>query len=218
MTMLLAFDTTAGACSAALWADGGAVAHRCEPMARGHAEALVPMIVAVLGEAGCAARDLDAIGVTVGPGAFTGLRIGLSAARGMALAVGVPALGVTSLEALAHGATPEERAGRTVLAAIDTKRGDLYVQAFDESLAPITGPSVASPEAALAAAGDSVLVVGDGVIGGCARGAADPWPDARVVAALAAGRLPDRGAGPPPPRALYLREPEARLPEPAPGS
>lgn len=214
--MLLAFDTTAGACSAALWADGAIVAHRCAPMERGHAEALVPMIVAVLADAAWSARDLDAVGVTVGPGAFTGMRIGLSAARGIALAAGIPALGVTSLEALAHGTTPDERAGRVVLAAIDTKRGDLYVQAFDDALAPLTGPAVATPEAALAAAGGRpVLVAGDGALAGADRAAAPPWPDARVVAALAAERMPAQGAAPPPsPRPLYLREPEARLPEP----
>jgi len=214
MTGLMAVDTAAGACSVALWRDGEVVAHRCEPMARGHAEAVVPMMQAALSEARWAVASLDAVGVTVGPGAFTGLRIGLSAARGVALAANIPAVGVGSLEALAHGTVAEERGGRVVAAVLDTKRGDLYAQLFEADLTPITGPSVATAEAVLARMeGREILSVGDGTVPGAVPSVAPPWPDARVVAALAARRLAEEPA-PEPPRPLYLREPEARLPEP----
>ncbi len=210
----MALDTTAGACSVALWRDGEVVAHRCEPMARGHAEALVPMMQAVLAETGWTVASLDAVGVTVGPGAFTGLRIGLSAARGVALAASIPAVGVGSLEALAHGTGAAERVGRVVAAVLDTKRGDLYAQLFESDLTPITRPSVATAEAVRARLADrDVLSVGDGAVPGAVPASAPPWPDAEAVAALAARRLAEDPT-PGPPRPLYLREPEARLPEP----
>ena len=95
-------DTSTVGCSAALWRDGGIVAAHAAEMARGQSVALVPMIQDVMLEAHQAFEELDAVAVTVGPGAFTGLRIGLAAARGMALALGVPCLGVTTLETVAH--------------------------------------------------------------------------------------------------------------------
>ena len=108
---LLALDTATAACSVALWRDGAVLARRFEAMLRGQSEALMPMVGAVLAEAGCGFKDLDAIAVTVGPGAFTGLRIGLAAARGMALAAELPLIGVTTLEAVVHG-VPPSRIGR----------------------------------------------------------------------------------------------------------
>ncbi|MCB2100253.1 MAG: tRNA (adenosine(37)-N6)-threonylcarbamoyltransferase complex dimerization subunit type 1 TsaB, partial [Rhodobacterales bacterium] len=107
---LLALDSATGACSAAVRAGGALVAHRFQAMARGQAEALMPMAAEVLAEAGLTATDLDGVAVTRGPGAFTGLRIGLSAARGLALAAGVPCLGVTTFQALAEAVPDAELA------------------------------------------------------------------------------------------------------------
>jgi tRNA threonylcarbamoyladenosine biosynthesis protein TsaB len=99
---VLAFDTSAGACSAAvLGGDGTVLARRCEALERGHAERLLPMLRDVLAEAGVEIADLALLAVTIGPGTFTGIRIGLAAARGLALASGLPLVGVTSLEAVA---------------------------------------------------------------------------------------------------------------------
>ncbi|HEX7968463.1 MAG TPA: tRNA (adenosine(37)-N6)-threonylcarbamoyltransferase complex dimerization subunit type 1 TsaB, partial [Stellaceae bacterium] len=92
---VLAFDSAGNGCSAAVLRDGQIAAHRFALMERGQAEALMPMIAAVLEEAAMPVEALDLIAVTVGPGAFTGLRIGLAAAQGLALASGVPALGIT---------------------------------------------------------------------------------------------------------------------------
>ncbi|MHA1569433.1 MAG: tRNA (adenosine(37)-N6)-threonylcarbamoyltransferase complex dimerization subunit type 1 TsaB, partial [Alphaproteobacteria bacterium] len=86
MVKLLALDTATGACSVAIWHEGGVLRRRVAEMAHGHAEALMPMVREVMHAAGASFTDLDAFAVTVGPGAFTGLRIGLAAARGMALA------------------------------------------------------------------------------------------------------------------------------------
>ena len=100
---VLGFDTSAAHCAAALVSGDRIVAHVHEPMARGQAERLIPLLEAVLAEAGAGWGDLRAIGVGVGPGNFTGIRIGVAAARGLALGLGVPAEGVTAPEALALG-------------------------------------------------------------------------------------------------------------------
>jgi tRNA threonylcarbamoyladenosine biosynthesis protein TsaB len=104
---VLGLDSALTACSAALWQDGEILARRMEVMPRGQSEALMPMAVAVMGEADLAFEELDRLGVTVGPGSFTGLRIGLAAARGMAVALRLPLVGVTTLEAVAWGVPRE---------------------------------------------------------------------------------------------------------------
>lgn len=218
--MVLGLDSAAGACSAALWRDGAVVARRLETMARGHAETLMPMASAVMAEAGARFGALDAVGVTVGPGAFTGVRIGLAAARGLALAAGVPAVGVTTFEALAAAVPPGERAGRTIVVAIDTKRADVYLQLFDEALRPISEPAALAPAAVAARLpGGPLLTVGDGLYllaealaGRDGRAsAAPPYPDAGWVATLAARRL--HAGGPiDPPVPLYLRPADAVRP------
>jgi tRNA threonylcarbamoyladenosine biosynthesis protein TsaB len=184
---VLAFDTALAACSAAVWSDGAILAARLERLDRGHAEALMPMVEAVRTEAGLAYEDIDRLAVTVGPGTFTGLRIGLAAARGLALAIARPLVGVTTLEALAAGVSEDERQGRSVLAVIDARRGEVYAQTFDAGLAPLVPPSLSTVRVSEAA----------------------ETPDAPVVAALAAGRAVVSDEMPAP---LYLRAPDARLP------
>jgi len=223
---VLAFDTALGACSAALFEDGVIRARRFERRARGHAEALLPMVEAVRTEAGIAYSDLDLLAVTVGPGTFAGLRIGLAAARGLALAVGLPLMGLTTLEAIA-AAAGETAGADTLLAAIDARRAEIYAQAFAADLSPLAPPGVLTPAAALA-----LLPRGRGlVVGSGARRIRDAVegtpaglvfrdepaePDAAVIASLAAERAARRGlppAGAEPPSPLYLRPPDARLPE-----
>ncbi len=148
---LLALDSSTASCSVALWDDqkGGddrkqenstpIVAHCCKPMERGQSEALIPMVEAVMGEAGWAFGDLDRLGVTVGPGSFTGVRIGLAAARGLALAGGgLPLVGVTSLEAIAlearaRGGDGDITPPHPLLVALSAGRSDLYVQMFSRN-------------------------------------------------------------------------------------
>jgi tRNA threonylcarbamoyladenosine biosynthesis protein TsaB len=123
---ILAFDCSGASCSAAVVIDGAVTASRFREMSRGQAEVLVPMIAEVMAEAGIDFAALDAIATTLGPGSFTGLRIGLATARGVALAADRPILAVTAFEAF-RAASP---AGPlTVL--IDSRRGPLFVQAFD---------------------------------------------------------------------------------------
>ena len=127
---ILAFDTSAAHCAAALLWDGGLVL-RDEPMEKGQAERLVPLLEEVLAEAGLVWGDLKAIAVGTGPGNFTGIRIAVAAARGLALALGVPAIGVARLEALAYGRP------RPLTVRIDAKRGQVYAQDFPNGLAEL---------------------------------------------------------------------------------
>ncbi|SOD99173.1 tRNA (adenosine(37)-N6)-threonylcarbamoyltransferase complex dimerization subunit type 1 TsaB [Caenispirillum bisanense] len=214
--LILALDTAMAACAVCVWRDGTVLAARRDAMSRGQAEALVPMVQAVMAEAGVAWGDLDRIAVTVGPGSFTGLRVGLSTARALGLAAGKPVVGVTTTEVLAAAVPPEVRAGRRVLAAVDSKRADLFLQWFDADLAPLGPPQSAEPEAVradLAAApavvtGDAADLLAPLPAGAEAVAAGAQTPEPAVLAALAA----DRPLPAAPPQPLYIRPPDAALP------
>jgi len=223
---LLVIDTATSACSAAVWSGDAVAASRFEPMATGHAEALIPMVSTVLAQAGLAVRDLDAIAVTVGPGSFTGLRVGLAAARGYALAEDLPVIGLTTLEVVAHGARallqPDDAA---LVAAVETKRRDVYIQLFSSALAPLSPAMAADPaEVAAQAPPGRLAVAGDAAdrtaaaLAGAGREvrclaapvAADAADAVRLAAArIARAGLPKRGEAPAP---LYIHPPRATLP------
>ena len=120
---LLAFDTSAAHCAAALLC-GDRVILRMEEMQKGQAERLMPLLEEVLAEAGIGWADLTALAVGTGPGNFTGVRIAVAAARGLALGLGIPAVGVTRLEAVAHGLP------RPISVIEDARREQIYVQSF----------------------------------------------------------------------------------------
>jgi tRNA threonylcarbamoyladenosine biosynthesis protein TsaB len=215
--LILGLDTALGSCSVALWQDGEVLARRARLMERGHAEALFPMLAEVLAEAGKAFTDLARVGVTLGPGSFTGIRIGLAAARGIALASGIPALGVTSLKAIARAATREAGA-RDIFVALDTGRPEIFLQVFGPDLSE-RSPIEAVPPADVPArvAAGRVLIAGNARdrldLGtgnsGIEFAAHAVLPDAADVAALVAG-LPDHGDAPLTP--LYIHPPYAKLP------
>lgn len=194
-------------------------------MSRGQSERLMPMVREVLSEAGADFPDLDLLAVTTGPGAFTGLRIGLAAARGMALAGDLACFGVTTLDAVAAGVSETERQKANVLVVLDSKRAEVYAQAFRSDLRPLSEAQALMPAdlAALMANGegdaDRVLVAGDGA-GQVIQALKDKGieavlstapgvPDAATVAAIAAERWSsDQPAEPL--RPLYLRPPDAK--------
>lgn len=120
---ILAFDTSAAHCAVALLLPDRMI-QRVEPMEKGQAERLIPLLEELLAEGGIAWTDLRALAVGTGPGNFTGVRISVAAARGLALGLGIPAVGVTRLEALAHGLP------RPLVVIEDAKRGQVYVQLF----------------------------------------------------------------------------------------
>jgi tRNA threonylcarbamoyladenosine biosynthesis protein TsaB len=224
MTFILALDSATAACSVALFGDENVVARRYRELARGHAEILMPMVRDVMDEAGVGFNAVDLIAVTVGPGSFTGLRIGLAAARGLALAAGKPLLGVTTLEAVATAVPAAERSGRTVMATLDSKRDDVFAQFFDADLAAVSAPIAASPEelasrvvgrsAAVTVVGDAatrVLPALDAAGLDATLSAAPKFPDAAAVAAIARRRW-QPGDRPEPPQPLYLHPPAVRRP------
>ena len=118
-------------------------------MARGHAEALMPLIARVMDAARCEFADLDRIAVTVGPGSFTGLRVGISAARGIALAAGKPAVGLSTLVRARRAARCGRRSDHAIIAAIDARNDHVYFQVFAPNGATIVSPRLDRVRAAV---------------------------------------------------------------------
>ena len=150
--LILAIDTALDACAAAVLdtSAGKLIAQETLSMKRGHAEALMPLIARVMTEAAIGFAALDRIAVTTGPGSFTGLRVGLSAARGIALAAGKPVVGVTTLTAYAAPvvSTNSEPA---VLAAIDARHDQVYFQVVSGDGGSLVPPRIAPIDEALGA-------------------------------------------------------------------
>lgn len=220
---LLAMDAAGASCSVALWAGGRVAARRFSAMARGQSERLVPMIAEVMADWGGGFGDLDALAVTTGPGGFTGVRIGLATARGLALARGLPLIGVSSFEVVAAAAGVEERAGRQVLAVLESKRSEIFAQLFGEALAERGGPlEIALADLAAALPAGPLVVAGDAAApavealqaagrADVALAAAAGPADAALLAERAALRDP-AAAGPVQP--VYLRPPDVTPPRP----
>ncbi|WP_119273061.1 tRNA (adenosine(37)-N6)-threonylcarbamoyltransferase complex dimerization subunit type 1 TsaB [Taklimakanibacter deserti] len=208
--MLLAFDTSMAACSAAVYdvAQGQVRASRFASMERGHADALAPMIKAVMDEAGLAFPDLERIGVTLGPGTFTGVRTGIAMARGLALALDRPVAGIDTLSAIAANAA----SGRSPLViAADARRDEVYFAIAGGPPSPLVLP--VSEAARRLPSGES-FVLGTGAealiaaapSGRLIRLKDGDLPDARNFAGLCARLTPLNT----PPEPLYLRPPDAR--------
>lgn len=200
--LVLGFDTSAAHCAAAMLSGGRVLAARHDAMKKGQAERLMPMLEDVLHEAGVRPRDLKAIAVGIGPGNFTGVRISVSAARGMALALKVPAIGVSLLEAAAHG-----RPGQ-VLACISAPRESAYVQVLGEERSDPMHISLAAIPKDLA--GPGTICVGSaatevaGILG--LKSETTCEAPAPAIARIAATRLAEPHA---PPSPLYLRPADA---------
>jgi tRNA threonylcarbamoyladenosine biosynthesis protein TsaB len=214
---VLAIDCALDACSAAVFdsALDSIMASQTRIMVRGHAEALMPLIARVMDEAEVEFKELDRIAVTVGPGSFTGLRVGISAARGIALAARKPAIGLTTLAGLAaphiaeNGTTP-------VVAAIDARHDHVYLQVFGPRGRTLLAPRIAPVrEAARATSG------GARIVGSAAQLVALAWPKGEPPPALIdqrgapdiawiarLGALATDTEGPPKP--LYLQAPDAQ--------
>lgn len=228
---ILSLDCATTGCSVCVWQGGVVLGVQSQEMARGQAEVLMPMVQDVLQGAQVLPSDLDAIAVTRGPGAFTGLRIALAAARGLALSLDIPCVGVTTLEVLALAVPENERQDeskdeskdRHILACVESKRADIYVQLFDADVQPLSEPLALGGAALVDVVQDlaSLVLVGDASARAVEMladtdvevllSAAPHLPDAALIASLAATRL--GGAASPQP--LYLRPPDAKLPKTA---
>ena len=207
--IVLGLDTCLAACSVAVSDGGRVLAYESEVMARGHQERLAPMAERVMAAAGLGFDRLERIGVTVGPGSFTGLRVGLAFAKGLGAALGVSVAGVGVLEALAAAA------GGLAFAAVDARRDQVYLQGFEDGR-PLMAPDAlalgtAAARLAEIAADRPFAMVGSGAplladLAPAVRILKPAGADARRVAGIAAARDPA------PARPLYLRAPDARLP------
>lgn len=207
--VVLGFDTSGPYCGAALLSGGECIAARHELMAKGQGERLMPLLEGVLADAGLGWRDLDRIGVGIGPGNFTGVRISVSAARGLALALDIPALGVSLLDAMVFGTE------RPVLATLDARRGQVYAQSFGTGAD--FGPLLCDPcDITMDAAGLTCLGHGAIALAERLHGRASPavYAPGSAVARVAAG-MPVKANQRPAP--LYLRGADAAPPrEPPP--
>ena len=207
---VLVIDTALDACTAAVFEEGRALGLRSEVMARGHSERLGGFVRDAVAEAGGGFEALDRIGVTVGPGSFTGLRVGLAFAQGLGAALGLPVVGVSTLAALARSADGGQG---TTAAVIDARRGQVYLQLF-ETGHPASEPEAVSLEDAITRLADrSWRITGSGatLVGG--EVSTVTAPDPAALAALTAALDPANH----PPRPLYLRAPDATPPTRLPG-
>lgn len=155
---LLAIDTSANLCAVCVWKDNAAIVSITQDIGTGHAELLMGMIDEALAQAGKNYADLTRIGVVIGPGSFTGVRVGVSTARGLALALNIPAVGITTLEGLAREAQ-SRHPGCSVLAVIDARRDQFYSALYDASTSLIAEPAVLDAEGTAARTGDAELVL-----------------------------------------------------------
>ncbi|MBI1251987.1 MAG: tRNA (adenosine(37)-N6)-threonylcarbamoyltransferase complex dimerization subunit type 1 TsaB [Alphaproteobacteria bacterium] len=208
--MILAIDTALNACSVAIVRGDAVLAHTSEAMDRGQAERIAPMARDAAAQAGVAFRAIERIAVTTGPGSFTGVRVGLAFARGLALALKVPCVGISTLEALAleRGASGA-RAGW--VSTPGASYGALYLDG-DARVAPQRFASSDLGRAAFASAAQDMAIAVRGP-GADRFGETDRFfvdaaisPDAAALAAMSAQRDPLRH----PPAPLYLRAPDAR--------
>lgn len=215
---VLAIDTALAACSAAVLdtEQPGVLASESLPMVRGHAEALMPLVAELMKRADLAFTSIDRVVVTTGPGSFTGLRVGIAAARGIALAAAKPAVGVSTLSAYAAPHLAEDDTS-PVIAAIDARHDHVYLQVFGPAGRTVMGPRLAalsdavraSSEAPSRIVGSAAQAIADRLSNGAPtplrvdpRGAPDIVWVARMGAVLPEGQAP--------PKPQYLRAPDAQ--------
>lgn len=214
--LVLAIDTALEACSAAIYDSTQelVIASDTQIMTRGHAEALMPLIAGVMEQGAIGFADLDRIAVTVGPGSFTGLRVGIAAARGLGLAAKRPVVGITTLAALAAPYIAIDP-GQPVAATIDGRHRHIYLQLYGAGGHVLLSPRIVPvAEAVHAAAGASARLVGSG-----AAMMAEIWPDNAKAPSIDERRAPDidwvarlgamAAQQEAPPKPLYLRPPDA---------
>jgi tRNA threonylcarbamoyladenosine biosynthesis protein TsaB len=218
--LILALDSSGSGCSAAVTAGDEVLALTHAAMMHGQAEALLPIVDDAMRKAGLAISAIDLVAVTTGPGSFTGIRVGLAAARGIALAGNLPLIGASSFEATAAAVAATVCASRCLLVALESRRADLYIQLFERPAHPLSEPAAVLPDAVTAAvdavAGARALAIA-GEAGTRAAIALAGRPDTALIeetpplaigvasAVLRRWRDGERGGDP---RPLYLRPPD----------
>ncbi|AJD39780.1 tRNA (adenosine(37)-N6)-threonylcarbamoyltransferase complex dimerization subunit type 1 TsaB [Rhizobium sp. SEMIA 4085] len=208
--IVLALDTAGVDCAAALYDSGRdtVLGEASDLIGKGHAEHLMGIVDRVLKQADMKLAMVERIAVTIGPGSFTGIRVGVAAARGFGLALNIPTVGITTLETMA-AAQRKKTPGRPVLAAMDAKRGEIYLQTYSED-----GPALDEPRAVTIEEAKTIAASFAGEITGSAAPLLKPGATSEhankfpisIVARL--GAAADPGSGKPKP--LYLRGPDAK--------
>ncbi len=208
--IVLALDTAGVDCAAAIYDSGRntMLGEASDMIGKGHAEHLMGIVDRALDQAGVALSNVDRLAVTIGPGSFTGIRVGVAAARGFALSLDIPAVGITTLEVMA-AAQREKTPGRAALAAMDAKREEIYLQSFAAD-----GAALDEARAVSIAEAQAFAAAFDGEITGSATpilkpGATGEYANSfpiSIVARLGAAANPNTGK----PKPLYLRGPDAK--------
>ena len=230
--LILGIDSATSVCSVALVRGDKTIGAITKKMSRGQAEELLVMADDVLKKANITTADIDCVAVSVGPGSFTGLRIGLSSARGLSLSLSCPCIGVSTFEAaagaiIADGENSKNILGqKKLLIAIETRREDIYAQLFDENLLPLSNASALHEDELVKIVEpytEELIVASDGagraieMLKNNGINAASINPDfehsAVAVCKIAKNKY-SKGMDGPPPRPLYLRPPEAKIPPP----
>lgn len=207
---ILALDTSGTDCAVCIYdADSNRVlAEVTENIGKGHAERLMALVDQAFDHGKLQLSDIGKVAVTIGPGSFTGIRVGVAAARGFALSLGVEAVGITTLETVAR-AYQKQNAGKAVAVAFDAKRDEVYLQTFDaagKAVSPAQLLSIEDARAALASFDGDIAGTGIGVLRDTQpETEKDHFPIA-IVAELAAEKAPGEAK----PKPLYLRGPDAR--------
>ena len=212
----LSIDTSNVNCAVHLMVHDGPSCEISDEIGRGHAERLIGMIDHVLNECGLSPNDITKIAVTIGPGSFTGVRVGLAAARGYAAALNIPVVGISSLKALSK----KNNAGGSTLVILDAKRDQYYTELFEEHGASIDGPTLYTKGDELPEAWHQQATLA--LIGTGADAIASQLPNASIVSHDAAPAIADvallgKSLEPDatPPKPLYLRAADAKPQNPA---
>lgn len=222
---VLACDTSQQACSVALALSDGTIIERLEETGRGHTEKLPLMIADILTSSGVSLKDIGRLGVTIGPGTFAGVRVGLAAMRAIRISHRLPIYSITTTHALALPLQqmPGVNEGRQSIVAIDARRGELYCQIFDAQGFPISDAMAHTPEALVEIIEEQGITRANTIGSGAEILAAQMrrveltrleipfWPQAGLIADWVAHQKALE-ENTPPPEPLYLRPPDAALP------
>ena len=219
---VLAFDTVASSCAITILQNHKILAEEQQFIDRGHAEILLPLIESTLAAANLSYHELDLLAVTIGPGAFTGIRVGLATARSLALACKVPLVGITNFAALAHAIPVSERAGRKILIVLETKRSDFYICVYDENLSVLVKPmTIDGGGLGLLIQKGTLLLAGDAIARALpflqepnlqiVKSTTKTYVDPAIVAELAVGII-NSGVTLNKPLPFYLKPPDVKLP------
>ena len=203
---LLAIDTATGPCSVAVWKDGRVAAYIENVKPTQQSASLMPMVEEALASAGISYAELDGVACTTGPGSFTGIRVGLASASGIAFAAGIAGMGFTTLEVLAFGALQKQKNEEIILAVLNAGKGEFYFQSF--TAAPFAArqePQLGTLEQAAALA-ESGLQCGNAPLLEGFSDAQLAFPAADALAGLST--LREGGSL----RPFYIRDPDAKLP------